>query len=244
MRVMVKSLWTTRQKFVKAKAKICEQRGRNLWKSRQKFVNNTAKVYESHGKSLWTMLQKFVKATAKVCEPRAKVYESHGKSLWKTRQNFIKITGKVCEDRDKSLQRLPQKFVNDKTKITAGDRGGSDSHGGSSAHFDCWTLITAFVPYRWNAAENYKYFSLRNHKSESHSHKGCLNKEAKKPNCAHCNGPRVASYKGCPECKNEAFRQHVVNKQKSYATAVGKNSYPTQIASDITIYSWATDKNL
>ena len=46
--------------------------------------------------------------------------------------------------------------MNDNTKITAGDRGGSDSHGGSNAHFDCWTLITDFVPYRWNAAENYK----------------------------------------------------------------------------------------
>ena len=129
--------------------------------------------------------------------------------------------------------------MNDNTKITAGDRGGSDSHGGSNAHFDCWTLITDFVPYRWNAAENYKfiYFILRNYKSESHSHKGCPNKEARKPNCADCKGPRVASYKGCPECKNEAFRQHVVNKQKSYASAVGKNSHPTQIASDITIYS-------
>ena len=63
------------------------------------------------------------------------------------------------------------------------------------------------------------------------------NKEARKPNCADCKGPRVTSYKGCPECKNEAFRQHVVNKQKSYASAVGKNSHPTQIASDITIYS-------
>ena len=61
---------------------------------------------------------------------------------------------------------------------------------------------------------------------------------------ADCKGPRIASYKGCPECKKQAFRQHVVNKQKSYAAAIGKNSYPTQIASDITIYSWATDKKL
>ena len=36
---------------------------------------------------------------------------------------------------------------------------------------------------------------------ESHSHKGCLNKEARKPKCANCKGPHVASYKGCPEYK-------------------------------------------
>ena len=34
---------------------------------------------------------------------------------------------------------------------------------------------------------------------ENHSHKGCPNKEARKPNCANCKGPYVASYKGCPE---------------------------------------------
>ena len=50
---------------------------------------------------------------------------------------------------------------------------------------------------------------------ESHSHKGCPNKEARKPKCANCMGPRVASYKGCPEYKKQAFRQHVVNNQKS-----------------------------
>ena len=52
---------------------------------------------------------------------------------------------------------------------------------------------------------------------ESHSHKGCLNKEARKPKCANCMGPHVASHKGCPEYKKQAFRQHVVNNQKSYA---------------------------
>ena len=187
-------------------------------------------VCKQRGKSLKKGGQKFVNNAAKV-------YESHGKK-------FVNNAAKFYKNHWKSLWRSPQKFVNYNTKITTGDRGGSDSHGGSNAHFDCWTLITDFVPYRWNAAENYKYFILRNHKSENHSHKGCPNKEARKPNCAHCKGPRVASYKGCPECKNEAFRQHVVNKQKSYAAAVGKNSHPTQIASDITIYSWATDKNL
>ena len=61
---------------------------------------------------------------------------------------------------------------------------------------------------------------------ESHSHKGCLNKEARKPKCANCMGPHVASYKGCPEYKKQAFRQHGVNNQKSYAAAVKvKNLY-------------------
>ena len=59
---------------------------------------------------------------------------------------------------------------------------------------------------------------------ESHSHKGCPNKEARKPQCANCKGPHVASYKGCPEYKKQAFRQHVVNNQKSYATAVGQKT--------------------
>ena len=59
---------------------------------------------------------------------------------------------------------------------------------------------------------------------ESHSHRGCLNKEARKPKCANCKGLHVASYKGCPEYKKLAFRQHVVNNQKSYAMAVGQKS--------------------
>ena len=64
---------------------------------------------------------------------------------------------------------------------------------------------------------------------ESHSHKGCPNKEARKPECANCKGPHVASYKGCPEYKKQAFRQHVVNNQKSYAAAVGQKSLPQPI---------------
>ena len=31
---------------------------------------------------------------------------------------------------------------------------------------------------------------------ENHSHKGCPNR-ARKPKCANCKGPHVASYKGC-----------------------------------------------
>ena len=50
---------------------------------------------------------------------------------------------------------------------------------------------------------------------ESHSHKGCPRKEAQQPKCANCSGPHVASYKGCPEYKKQAFRQHVVNHQKT-----------------------------
>ena len=63
---------------------------------------------------------------------------------------------------------------------------------------------------------------------ENHSHKGCPKKEAKQPKCANCSGPHVASYKGCPEYKKQAFRQHVhvVNHQKSYAAVVGQNTLP------------------
>ena len=42
---------------------------------------------------------------------------------------------------------------------------------------------------------------------ENHSHKGCPSRESRKPTCANCNGPHVASYKGCPEHKKQAFRQ-------------------------------------
>ena len=60
---------------------------------------------------------------------------------------------------------------------------------------------------------------------ENHSHKGCPKKEAKQPKCANCSGPHVASYEGCPEYKKQAFRQHVVNHQKSYAAVVSQNSH-------------------
>ena len=61
---------------------------------------------------------------------------------------------------------------------------------------------------------------------ESHSHEGCPKREAKQPKCANCLGPHVASYKGCPEYKKQAFRQHVVNNQKSYAAAVSQKPLP------------------
>ena len=61
---------------------------------------------------------------------------------------------------------------------------------------------------------------------ESHSHKGCPNKEARKPKCANCKRPHTASYKGCPEYKKQAFRQHVVNNQKTHASTVRQNTLP------------------
>ena len=61
---------------------------------------------------------------------------------------------------------------------------------------------------------------------ENHSHKGCPKKEAKQPKCANCSGPHVASYKGCPEYKKQASRQHLVNNQKTYAAAVSQKSHP------------------
>ena len=39
--------------------------------------------------------------------------------------------------------------------------------------------------------------------NENHSNKGRPNREARKPKCANCKGPHVASYKGCPEYKNK-----------------------------------------
>ena len=60
----------------------------------------------------------------------------------------------------------------------------------------------------------------------NHSHKGCPSRESHKPTCANCNGPHVASYKGCPEYKKQAFRQHVVNNQKTYASVVSQSILP------------------
>ena len=60
---------------------------------------------------------------------------------------------------------------------------------------------------------------------ENHSHKGCPKKEVKQPKCANCSGPHVASYKGCPEYKKQAFRQHVVNHQKILCCCRRPNSH-------------------
>ena len=61
---------------------------------------------------------------------------------------------------------------------------------------------------------------------EAHSHKNCPNKEKRKPKCANCRGPHVANYRGCPAYKYQAFRQHVVQKQISYASVLKQASPP------------------
>ena len=89
------------------------------------------------------------------------------------------------------------------------------------------------------AWQNEKHYSKGNNTSEnpiprqkclicgeSHSHKGCPNKETRKPKCANCIGPHVASYTGCPEHKKQAFRQHGVNNQKPYAAAISQKPLP------------------
>ena len=61
---------------------------------------------------------------------------------------------------------------------------------------------------------------------ESHHHKRCPNREKRQPKCANCKGLHVASYKGCPEYKKQAFRQHVMDNQKSYAAILRQNTAP------------------
>ena len=61
---------------------------------------------------------------------------------------------------------------------------------------------------------------------EAHSHKNCPNKDQKTPKCANCRGPHVANYRGCPAYKDQAFRQHVVQNQISYASIVKQASPP------------------
>ena len=77
-----------------------------------------------------------------------------------------------------------------------------------------------------HSAKNCRSNIKRLNCGEGHFHKGCPNREAKKPKCANCKGPHVASYKGCPEYKKQAFRLHLVNNQKCYAKVVGQNSLP------------------
>ena len=61
---------------------------------------------------------------------------------------------------------------------------------------------------------------------EAHSHKDCPNKNKKNLKCANCRGPHVANYRGCPAYKDQAFRQHVVQNQISYASIVKQTSPP------------------
>ena len=60
--------------------------------------------------------------------------------------------------------------------------------------------------------------------SEAHSHKNCPNNEKRKPKCENYRGPYVANYRGCPAHKDQAFRQHVVQKQVSYASILKQAS--------------------
>ena len=53
-------------------------------------------------------------------------------------------------------------------------------------------------------------------------------KTKKNPKCANCRGPHVANYRGCPAYKDQAFRQHVVQNQISYASIVKQASPPPQ----------------
>ena len=46
----------------------------------------------------------------------------------------------------------------------------------------------------------------------------------------NCKEPDVASYKGCPYYKSQAFRQHVVSSQKSYGSIL-KSSPPQNVPS-------------
>ena len=61
---------------------------------------------------------------------------------------------------------------------------------------------------------------------EAHSHKNCPNKEKRTSKCANCRGPHVPNYRGCPVYKDQAFRQHVVHKQVSYASILKQASPP------------------
>ena len=72
---------------------------------------------------------------------------------------------------------------------------------------------------------------------EAHSHKNCPNKEKRKPKCANCRGPHVANYRGCPAYKDQAFRQHVV--QKHFLCISPKTSFTTTYQQHIQFYCGA-----
>ena len=61
---------------------------------------------------------------------------------------------------------------------------------------------------------------------EAHLHKNCPNKEKKSPKFSNCRGPQVDNYRGCPAYKYQAFRQHVVQSQVSYASILKQASPP------------------
>ena len=61
---------------------------------------------------------------------------------------------------------------------------------------------------------------------EAHSHEDCPNRNKKKQNVQTVGGPHVANYRGCPAYMDQAFRQHVVQNQISYASTVKQASPP------------------
>ena len=61
---------------------------------------------------------------------------------------------------------------------------------------------------------------------EAHSHKNCSNKDKKPQSVQTVGGLHVANYRGCPAYKDQAFRQHVVQNQISYASIVKQASPP------------------
>ena len=61
---------------------------------------------------------------------------------------------------------------------------------------------------------------------EAHSHKTVQTKKKSNPKCANRRGPHVAKYRGCPACKDQAFRKYVVKNQVSYASIIKQASQP------------------
>ena len=61
---------------------------------------------------------------------------------------------------------------------------------------------------------------------ENYSHKGCPKKEAKQPKWQTVRGHMLHLKRGVLNIKKQAFRQHVVNNQKTYAAAVSQKSHP------------------
>ena len=58
--------------------------------------------------------------------------------------------------------------------------------------------------------------------SESHSHKGCPKKKQKSQSVQTVQGHMLHPTKGVPNTKKQAFLQHVINHQKTYASVVGQ----------------------
>ena len=76
---------------------------------------------------------------------------------------------------------------------------------------------------------------------ENHSHKRCPSRESRKPTCANCNGPTVASYKRCPEYKN---MWSTCGQQPKNIRLCCKPKQPPAApnSSDIQFYSWAANQ--